>query len=107
MGEKTGIEWTDSTWNPSTGCRKVSDLNNIYRELTGEPSADIAICSQCNGRFPISECPTEQDGDWETGYYEVHLCPKCPEGGCVDDYDYSEEQLKKREEWKGKNKDLT
>ncbi len=24
MGEKTGIEWTDATWNPTTGCTKVS-----------------------------------------------------------------------------------
>src|SRR3990167_1086002 len=24
MGERTGIEWTDSTWNPWMGCHKVS-----------------------------------------------------------------------------------
>lgn len=24
MGEKTGIEWTESTWNPATGCTLVS-----------------------------------------------------------------------------------
>src|SRR3990167_2388624 len=24
MGEKRGIEWTDSSWNPVTGCTKVS-----------------------------------------------------------------------------------
>ena len=24
MGTKTGIEWTETTWNPTTGCRKVS-----------------------------------------------------------------------------------
>lgn len=24
MGERTGIEWTESTWNPATGCTKVS-----------------------------------------------------------------------------------
>ncbi|MDV7194774.1 DUF5131 family protein [Mycolicibacterium fortuitum] len=25
MSDKTGIEWTDATWNPVTGCDKVSD----------------------------------------------------------------------------------
>lgn len=24
MGDKTGIEWTDATWNPTTGCDRVS-----------------------------------------------------------------------------------
>lgn len=28
---KSGIEWTDSTWNPTTGCTKVSDgCDNCY-----------------------------------------------------------------------------
>lgn len=24
MGDKTGIQWTDASWNPLTGCTKVS-----------------------------------------------------------------------------------
>lgn len=35
MGEKTGIEWTDATWNPWHGCRKVSPgckFCYMYRE---------------------------------------------------------------------------
>lgn len=31
MGERTGIEWTDATWNPVTGCTKVSSgCDNCY-----------------------------------------------------------------------------
>lgn len=33
MGDRTGIEWTDSTWNPTTGCTKVSaGCDNCYAE---------------------------------------------------------------------------
>ena len=31
MGEQTGIEWTNSTWNPVTGCHKISPgCKNCY-----------------------------------------------------------------------------
>ncbi len=31
MGQKTGIEWTEATWNPATGCTKVSSgCDNCY-----------------------------------------------------------------------------
>jgi protein gp37 len=33
MGDKSPIEWTDSTWNPTTGCTKVSQgCKNCYAE---------------------------------------------------------------------------
>ncbi len=33
MGERTGIEWTDATWNPVTGCTKVSaGCDHCYAE---------------------------------------------------------------------------
>ncbi len=33
MGDKSPIEWTDATWNPSTGCSKVSPgCKNCYAE---------------------------------------------------------------------------
>lgn len=33
MGLKTGIEWTDATWNPVTGCTKVTaGCDNCYAE---------------------------------------------------------------------------
>ena len=31
MGDKSGIEWTDATWNPTTGCDRVSPgCDNCY-----------------------------------------------------------------------------
>ena len=33
MGDRTGIEWTDATWNPVTGCTKVSPgCDHCYAE---------------------------------------------------------------------------
>ncbi len=33
MGDRTGIEWTDTTWNPVTGCTKVSaGCDHCYAE---------------------------------------------------------------------------
>ena len=33
MGERSSIEWTDATWNPVTGCTKVSEgCRNCYAE---------------------------------------------------------------------------
>jgi len=33
MGEKSAIEWTESTWNPVTGCTKISPgCDNCYAE---------------------------------------------------------------------------
>jgi protein gp37 len=35
MGAKTGIEWTDATWNPIIGCSRVSEgCRNCYAEGT-------------------------------------------------------------------------
>ncbi|MGH7767276.1 MAG: DUF5131 family protein, partial [Candidatus Binatia bacterium] len=31
MGDKSAIEWTDATWNPVTGCTKISPgCKNCY-----------------------------------------------------------------------------
>ncbi len=33
MGDKSAIQWTDATWNPSTGCTKISPgCKNCYAE---------------------------------------------------------------------------
>ena len=33
MAEKSAIEWTESTWNPVTGCTKISPCcKNCYAE---------------------------------------------------------------------------
>jgi len=37
MGERTGIEWTNATWNPMTGCTKVSaGCDHCYAAIVAE-----------------------------------------------------------------------
>ena len=65
-----------------------------------EPLPDLACCSSCNWSGPADKCETkwEQDG-WEGTPYQIHLCPKCEDGGCIDNYDMSSKQLKRWNAW--------
>lgn len=56
-----------------------------------EPLPDIVICDDGGWEGKESDCELTEDGDWETGYYLVALCPKCDDGGCVF-YEMSPEQ---------------
>ena len=42
MADKSAIEWTDATWNPVTGCTKVSPgCDNCYAERFSERFRDV------------------------------------------------------------------
>ena len=62
------------------------------------PSPDLAYCDEddCDWQGLVSECKKEIEGDWETGYYEIDVCPEC--GGPVE-YDMSEARAKEWEAW--------
>src|SRR3954464_3693045 len=53
MGDKSGIEWTDATWNPTYGCTKVSDAcTNCY--ITSTPPYRIqGLKFDSKGSIPI------------------------------------------------------
>lgn len=78
---------------------RILTMNNISHKSMGfkilrrnkhtAPEPDVAMCSSCGWRGKVYRCPVEQEGDWESGYYDIHLCPKCEDGGCVDGYTYS------------------
>ena len=76
-------------------------LNSGTIYTPGEPRPDIAVCSQCNTRTPTKDCPTKTEGDRESGYYAVHVCPKCKDGGLVDAYAMTPEQARKWHDWRG------
>src|ERR1043165_8357700 len=62
MSETSEIEWTDATWNPTTGCTKVSKgCDNCYAERISE-------------RFRgIKGHPYEQGFDLKLWHSRVHL----------------------------------
>jgi protein gp37 len=42
MSENSAIEWTDTTWNPVTGCTKISaGCDNCYAERFSERFRDV------------------------------------------------------------------
>ncbi len=83
--------------------RKHSAIDRLF-DLTlkpnnTQPPPDIAICSQCGWRGDTGDCETDTEGDWESGYHTVYLCPKCEDGGCIDDYDMTAAREKEWNEW--------
>lgn len=73
MGDKTGIEWTDATWNPIRGCSRVSEgCRNCYAETVanrfkgeGQPYAGlIAKGGQWNGSIKFVPEMLDQPLRW-------------------------------------------
>ncbi|MDV7211841.1 DUF5131 family protein [Azotobacter beijerinckii] len=82
MSDKTGIEWTDATWNPIRGCSRVSDgCRHCYAEAQaariismdrgrgipeGQGSYDglLAKGGQWNGQIKVVESAMEQPQRW-------------------------------------------
>jgi protein gp37 len=54
MGQKSRIEWTDATWNPTTGCTKVSaGCDNCYAHALAHGRLTAAYLR----RLPVLETP--------------------------------------------------
>jgi len=79
----------------------MGTMEDIRKEpdSSGEPKPDLAVCSECKGKFLVEGLETETDGSYEDGYYIVHLCPTCPDGGMIEDYTMSEDRAREWNEW--------
>lgn len=73
MADKTGIEWTDATWNPIRGCSRVSDgCRYCYAERVaarfsgpGQPYEGLlARGGQWNGQIKLVESVMDQPLRW-------------------------------------------
>lgn len=74
MGDKTGIQWTDATWNPIRGCSRVSEgCRHCYAETVanrfkgpGQPYEGlIARSGQWNGKIAIAQHLMDQPIRWQ------------------------------------------
>ena len=55
---KSAIEWTDSTWNPVTGCTKVSPgCKHCYAERMAKRLHAMIIAAGCRSR----KLPTDRE----------------------------------------------
>jgi protein gp37 len=58
MSERTGIEWTDATWNPVTGCTKVSTgCDHCYAATLAEKRLRDVYLRQ----LPVVDTPETRD----------------------------------------------
>jgi protein gp37 len=68
VGERSKIEWTDSTWNPVTGCTKVSaGCDNCYAHTL----AHVRLAAVYRRRLPVVQ--TEEN---EADPFAVRLWPE-------------------------------
>jgi hypothetical protein len=65
-------------------------INFIFDDIEENPKADMCKCSICNWKGKTSDCETEWESEgWEYPEYQIHICPKCKDGGCIDNYWFS------------------
>ena len=77
---------------------KLTNLLQINIKKNNEPRPDLAFCENCGWKGKISDCKTDTDGDWEGGYYTIHICPICDEGGDIN-YEMSEDRANEWNKW--------
>jgi protein gp37 len=70
MGIKTGIEWTDATWNPMTGCTKITaGCDHCYAaELAWTKTRDVYL-----KRLPVKDTPANRENPFAPRFWEDRL----------------------------------
>jgi protein gp37 len=71
MGTKTGIEWTDATWNPMTGCQRISaGCDNCYAlTLAHRP---ILSATYRKG-LPVKDTPANREDPFAPRFWPERL----------------------------------
>lgn len=70
MGDRTGIEWTDATWNPMTGCTKLSaGCDHCYAAtIANTKTRDTYL-----RRLPVKDTAANRDDPFAPRFWEERL----------------------------------
>ena len=68
--------------------KSLNDLLSFSEEKDdSEIVCDMCGCEVCGWEGKVADCETEWESEgWEYPSYEVVLCPKCEDGGCISDF---------------------
>ena len=70
MGVKTGIQWTDVTWNPMTGCTRVSEgCDHCYAATV----AETRLAEIYRRRLPVRDSPARREDPFAPRFWEERL----------------------------------
>jgi protein gp37 len=70
MGTKTGIEWTDATWNPMTGCTQISaGCDHCYAKTVAETKTRAVYLKQ----LPVKDTPANRSDPFAPRFWEDRL----------------------------------
>src|SRR3712207_4682517 len=66
----TGIEWTDATWNPMTGCTKISSgCDNCYARKLAQTKTRAVYLRQ----LPVRNTPMNREDPFAPRFWEARL----------------------------------
>lgn len=70
MGTRTGIEWTDATWNPMTGCTKISaGCDHCYAAVIAQTKTREIYLRQ----LPVRDTPENRTDPFAPRFWENRL----------------------------------
>ena len=70
MGIRTGIEWTNATWNPMTGCTKISTgCDHCYAATLAQTKTRATYLRQ----LPVKDTPTNRADPFAPRFWEERL----------------------------------
>ena len=70
MGDRTGIEWTDATWNPMTGCTKISaGCDHCYAATVAQTKTRETYLKQ----LPVKDTPANRADPFAPRFWPERL----------------------------------